>query len=479
MRSANLRPVKPTLMKLRALATACLLVAVSCDKELTLEPTNKVEEKLAIVDAASARAALNGAYDALQDGDYYGGGYLFYNDLLSDDVQHVGTFSDFAATDANHVLADNEQLLSNWESIYAAIGVANQLIARVPNVPGMDQADKDDVIGQALFIRALAFHDLVKVWGGVPMPLAPPTSISEAAQLGRTPEAQVYTQILADLAQAETMISNTDTRKATAAAVTALRSRVYLYQKNWQGVIDAANALEPDFSLATNYADLFTPEGQDTPEDIFRVSFTAVEFNLIGFYYISRSFGGRREIAPTVTLRDEYGVSADPGYQADTVTRGAAFNPIDPRAAWNIAYDSRNRIYGHKYPTTVGAEDVHVIRFGEVVLNKAEALAQRNAAGDLDLAIAEVNRIRARAGVPLLSAAGLTQAEVLDLVYRERRLELAEEGFRWPDLVRTGMALAALNPDPANPDLEAYELLLPIPQADLDVSPQVQQNPGY
>ena len=472
MRAPFLTSMKPTDMKLRLFVAASLLAfTASCDRELTLEPTNKVEEAAAIVDAASAHAALNGAYDALQDGDYYGGGYLFYNDLLSDDVQHVGTFSDYAATDANRVLADNEQLLQNWEAIYAAIGVANQLIARVPSVPGMDQADKDDVMGQALFIRALGYHDLVKVWGGVPMPLTPPASISEAAQIQRTPEAQVYTQILADLAQAETMITNTDTRKATAAAVTALRSRVYLYQQNWQGVVDAANALEPDFDLAPRYSDLFSAEGQDTPEDIFRVSFTAVEFNLIGFYYISRSFGGRREIAPTVTLRDLYGVSADPGYRADTVTRGLAFNPADPRAAWSIAYDTRNRIYGSKYPTTVGAEDVHVIRFGEVILNKAEALAHLN---DLPGAIAEVNRIRARAGVALLSATGLTQAQVLDLVYRERRLELAEEGFRWPDLVRTGQAIAAIGPD-----VEAYELLLPIPQADLDVSPNVTQNPGY
>ncbi|HJQ21098.1 MAG TPA: RagB/SusD family nutrient uptake outer membrane protein [Gemmatimonadaceae bacterium] len=467
-------------MKLRVLAAAFLLVGTaSCDRELTLAPTDKVEESAAIVDAASARAALNGAYDALQDGSYYGGDFLFYSDLLSDDVQHTGTFSDFAAADANHVLADNETLLNIWESIYATIGVTNQLIARVPNVPNMDQADKDDIIGQALFIRALSFHNLVKLWGDIPMPLTPAASIAAASEIERTPVAQVYTQILADLAQAETMISNTDTRHATAGAVTALRTRVYLYQQNWQGVIDAADALEADYQLAPEYADLFTPDGNDTPEDIFRVSFTPVEFNDVGFYYLSRSFGGRWEVAPTTALRDTYGVSADPNYDPDTVQTRAAFNPVDPRAAWNIAYDSRNRIFGSKIPTPVGAEDIHVIRFGEVILNKAEALAQRNGAGDLTLAIAEVNRIRARAGVPLLNATGLTQAQVLDLVYRERRLELAEEGFRWPDLVRIGQALTVMNPDPANPDVEQYELLLPIPQADLDVSSKLVQNPGY
>ena len=204
------------------------------------------------------------------------------------------------------------------------------------------------------------------------------------------------------------------------------------------------------------------------------MSFTPVEFNNVGFYYISRSFGGRWEVAPTFDLIDAYGVSADPNYDSDTVQTRSAFNPADPRAAWNIAFDARNRIFGGKIPTPVGAEDIHVIRFGEVILNKAEALAQRNAPGDLVLAIAEVNRIRARAGVPALSAVGLTQAQVLALVYRERRLELAEEGFAWPDLVRTGQAIAVLGTD-----VQPFELLLPIPQAEVDVSPNLGQNPGY
>lgn len=462
-------------MKFRVFTAALLLAGtVSCDKTLSLAPASEVTEESAIVDAGSARAALAGAYDALQDGDYYGGDFLFYSDLLGEDVQHTGTFSDYAATDANRLLADNETLLSIWESIYATVGVANQLIARVPNVPGMTAEERDDVIGQAYFIRALSFHNLVKLWGPIPMPLAPPASINEASAITRTAVPAVYTQILADLTQAENLIQNTsDTRKATAGAVAALRTRVNLFRQDWAAVIADANALEADYALASDYTDLFTPEGQDTPEDIFRVSFTAVEFNNFGFYYISRSFGGRWEVAPTFDLIDAYGVSSDPNFDPDTV-QTRPFRPADPRAQWNIAFDARRRIYGGKIPTPVGAEDLHVIRFGEVILNKAEALAQRNTAGDLVLAIAEVNRIRARAGVPLLSAVGLTQAQVLALVYRERRLELAFEGFRWPDLVRTGLAIAVLGSD-----VEPYELLLPIPQAEVDVSPNLGQNPGY
>ena len=125
-------------MRLQAFAAALLLVGtVSCDKTLSLAPASEVTEESAIVDAASARSALAGAYDALQDGDYYGGGLLFYSDMLSQDVQHTGTFSDFAAADANRVLPDNEELLAIYAAIYKAVGVANQLIARVPSVPGI------------------------------------------------------------------------------------------------------------------------------------------------------------------------------------------------------------------------------------------------------------------------------------------------------------------------------------------------------
>jgi hypothetical protein len=466
-------------MRLKALATSLLVVGmVACDETLSLSPTSEVREEDAIVDAGSARAALAGAYDALQDGSYYGGEFLFYADLLSEDVEHTGTFSDYAATDANRVVPDNESLLGIWESIYATVNVANQLIFRVPNVPGMTQAERDDIMGQAHFLRALSYHNLVKLWGDIPMPLTP-INAEAAANLTKSTVTEVYTQIISDLTQAEALIGNaSDTRKATADAVVALRSRVMLHQSNWQGVIDAANSLEANYALAANYEDLFTPDGQDTPEDIFRVSFTPVEFNNVGFFYISRSFGGRWEVAPTVNLIDAYGISSDPAYDPDTTSLDSSFNPADSRAFWNIAFDSRARNFGGKIPTPIGAEDIHVIRFGEVILNKAEALAQRNGAGDLVLAINEVNRIRARAGAgtPAISPVGLSQTQVLDRIYRERRLELAMEGFAWPDLVRTGRAQSVLGAT----IVLAHELRMPIPQAEVDVmvTPNF-QNPGY
>ncbi len=463
-------------MRIRSFWPALLLAfAAGCDDALTVEPASEVPEEQAITDANGARAALAGLYDALQDGSYYGGELLFFGDLPSDDVDHVGTFTDYGDADANDLRADNTSVLFIWDAIYAAIGRTNQLIARIPAVDGLSDDERNDFVGQAHFIRALAYHDLVKLWEGVPIRTEPPGSIDEASQIARGSEAEVYAQILSDLDQAETLISNTNTRMATVGAVVALRSRVLLYAENWAGAIAAADEVEAlGYDLAPQFSDLFTPSGQDTPEDIFRVSFTPVEFNLVGFYYISRSFGGRREISPTFGLIDAFGYNADPGYDPDTLQTlddddNIVFNPADSRAAWSIGFDFIGRRYGSKYPTTEGAEHVHVIRFGEVLLNRAEAYTRLN---QLDEAIADVNRIRVRAGLSELDATGMTQQQVLDIVWEERRLELAMEGFRWPDLVRTDRAVAVLG-------IPVFQTLFPIPQAELDVAPNIAQNPGY
>jgi hypothetical protein len=329
----------------------------------------------------------------------------------------------------------------------------NLILQKVPDVPGLTDSQKKQILGEAHFLRALHYHNLVKYWGDVPMPLEPIASPAEAAQLTRTPKAQVYTQILQDLTQAEQLMTTAkQARQASLGAVRALRSRVMLYQENWQGALDAANAVQAmSYALAPQFEDLFTDEGTDTPEDIFRVSFTAVEYNEVGYYYL---FDGRWEVAPTANLY-------------------AAYTASDRRRDITLGKDGSD-YEGVKIPTTIGAEDLHVIRYGEVVLNKAEALARLNR---LPEAVTEYNRIRVRAGLPphVLGTNVTSQTDVLNAIWNERRLELALEGDRWPDLVRTGRAMAVLGL-PAN---RAFQLLYPIPSRELIVSPGLTQNPGY
>ena len=452
---ANVNPLtRLEIMRLRFLMPAALLIAAAgCDSTLTTQPADRVPAEQVIVDASSARAALVGAYDALQSLDYYGLGIEMLGDLSADNADHVGTFQYLGQVDRNQLQADNTAVTDTWIAIYDAIARVNLILQKVPNVPGITDAERDQILGEAHFLRALHYHNLVKLWGDVPMPLEPLNSPTEAAAMTRTPKADVYTQILQDLAQAEQLMATPkQARQASLGAVRALRSRVLLYKEDWQGTLDAANSVGAmGYVLAQNFGDLFTDEGTDTPEDIFRVSFTAVEFNEMGYYYL---FDGRWEIAPTADLYSAYSAS-------------------DLRRDLTVGEDDGD-YEGTKFPTTIGAEDLHVIRYAEVILNKAEALARL---GRLAEAVTEYNAIRVRAGLlpHVLGTDVTSQTDVLNEIWNERRLELALEGDRWPDLVRTGRAMEVLG---LSPD-RAFQQLYPIPARELIVSTGLTQNPGY
>jgi hypothetical protein len=436
----------------RLLAVLTVAAVAGCESTLSVEPSTEVETSEAIIDAGSARAALAGAYDALQSGSYYGGNYYFFTELPTDNADHTGTFTTFADVDLYVTTADNSTIEGMWDAIYDGIGRANTLIAKIPSVSGMEEAEKNDILGQAHLLRALHYHNLVRLWGPVPIRTQPPPNLEELASTTRAPQDQVYTQILADLDKAaQLMTSEARTRTGSKGAVAALRSRVLLYKKDYVGAEAAANtALTFGYSLAPNFPDLFEATGNSTPEDIWRASFTATEYNNIGFYYISKSFGGRRELAPTANL-------------------AAAFEAADVRGTWSIKRDPSNRRYGAKFPTTEGAEDLHVIRLGEVLLNKAEAQARQ---GKLAEALTTVNLLRVRARVAPLVLGALTQQQVVDAILLERRRELAFEGDRWPDLVRTDRAISVLG-------IPAFRTLFPIPQNEIDVAPTIIQNSGY
>ena len=450
-------------------------LAAGCDKTLTVEPVNEVAAEAAIVDAATARAAMAGAYDALQDDavvSYYSGDFSVFTDLSADDVRESGTFDTYRQADRNQLSASNGTIEDIWEVIYVAITRVNVLIEKLPNVPGLSESERDDLLGQAYFLRALSYHNLAKLWGGVPLRLTTPASIDDAASIGRSTLDETYAQILEDLDQAIALIqTDDDPTIATRGAAWALRSRVLLYRNDWSGVIAAADSTEAyGYELAPEFSDLFQAEGA-TNEDIFKIPYTPEEAHFMGWYYRAKGYGGRYELAPTCGLVNAF----DPSVNCAQTDFMAGWSPDDDRAAYSISVnESSNEPFGSKWATGIGDEDLHVIRFAEVILNRAEAYARL---GQLSLAIGEVNKTRVRAGMlPLVLGVTVAnnQAAVLDAVWQERRLELAFEGFRWPDLVRTGRAVAALNLG-ARP----HQVLYPIPQAELDVAPNITQNAGY
>jgi hypothetical protein len=454
-------------MRLRLLAPLALASAAvfGCDRALTTTPGDRVPADQIIVDAATATAALNGAYDGLQSGSYYGLDLQMLGDLPADNGQWAGTYQFLGEIAGNRVTADNPEITAMWTAIYKQIDRDNVVLQRVPQLTNVTDAVKNPILGEAYLLRALAYHNLVKFWGDVPMPLVPVVAAVDASAYTRTPQMQVYTQILADLDKAATMITTTDTRRANKLAVSALRSRVLFYRAgltgntnaaaDYQGALDAANTVFAAMkdTLTVPFASLFTATGANTAEDIFRVSFTASESNSLGYYWL---FSGRHEARPTANLR-------------------AAYDATDIRLPLTVGPRSAtsSTLEGKKWPTTIGAEHPHVIRLAELVLIKAEVLARQN---NLLGAVAEYNKVRARAGLVnhVLGVDVVTQADVMAAILKERRRELALEGDRWPDLVRLGMA-ATVKSFTDRPG----QSLFPIPFRDISTTPGLTQNPGY
>ncbi|HET9776172.1 MAG TPA: RagB/SusD family nutrient uptake outer membrane protein [Gemmatimonadaceae bacterium] len=453
--------------KLTLMVAAIALSA--CTGVLDVPPTSSISSGAAISDASGARAALAGAYAGLQQTGLYGHEIVDWTEVLSDNLQHSGTFDDYADAD-NHLLrSDNIAVETVWDDTYDDINRVNEIIDKVPNVADLEAGEKDEILGEAYFLRALDYHSLVRLWGGgtegVPLRLTPVASAAEANQIERATLADTYAQILADLSQAEQLITadESQTRQASLGAAYALESRVRLYMQDWAGAEAAAAQVESmNYSLAPNFSDLFDATGNNTPEDIFRVTFTPTQSQAVGFYYLPKALGGRYEESPTTGAS---GIIAafDPASGGNI----SAYNPTDERGKWSISR-SGTRTYAAKFRNPSGDEDLHVIRLGEVILIRAEALAHLNR---LPEAVDEYNRLRVRAGLAPDPTVGLTQAGVLAAIARERRLELAFEGDRWPDMVRTGEAIA-LGVDP-------IQTLLPIPQSEIDVAPNMTQNPGY
>jgi hypothetical protein len=453
--------------KLTLMVAAIALSA--CTGVLDVPPTSSISSGAAISDASGARAALAGAYAGLQQTGLYGHEIVDWTEVLSDNLQHSGTFDDYADAD-NHLLrSDNIAVETVWDDTYDDINRVNEIIDKVPKVTDLESGEHDEILGVAYFLRALDYHNLVRLWGGgtqgVPLRLTPVASAAEANQVQRSTLAETYTQILSDLSQAEQLITadESQTRQASLGAAYALESRVRLYMQDWAGAEAAAAQVESmNYSLAPNFSDLFDATGNNTPEDIFRVTFTPTQSQAVGFYYLPKALGGRYEESPTTGAS---GIIAafDPASGGNI----SAYNPTDERGKWSISR-SGTRTYAAKFRNPSGDEDLHVIRLGEVILIRAEALAHLNR---LPEAVDEYNRLRVRAGLAPDPTVGLTQAGVLAAIARERRLELAFEGDRWPDMVRTGEAIA-LGVDP-------IQTLLPIPQSEIDVAPNMTQNPGY
>jgi hypothetical protein len=441
-------------MKIRHIACiAAALVVGACDSPLDVDPTASIDSGTALSTPRGIELGVNGAYRMLQDGDLYGLEEMVFPDLYADNLDFTGTFQTHREVSLRQIPTSNGAVLAHWDEAYEGINRVNNLLAAIPAVTALPAADANQYRGEALFIRGLLYHMLVRYFGDVPLITTPSSGVTDASLVARTPAAQVYTQIETDLEEAATLLGAArNTGRATQGAANALLARVYLDQLKNTQARDKATLLinaTATYSLNPNFRSNWTTK--NSVESIFELQYSINNSNSQAFWFYPQALGGRWGFAPSLNLVN-------------------AFEAADTRRAASIQTSGTSR-YGFKYHRIANGDDnVVVLRLAEMYLIRAEANA-RLAAADATVR-ADLDVVRARAGLAPLAVTVAGQAALLTAVLQERRVELAFEGHRFFDLRRHGIATTLLS-------ISADRLLWPIPQAERDVNINLAQNPGY
>jgi tetratricopeptide (TPR) repeat protein len=432
----------------------------SCKKFLDVQPQDAISDEFTIVDKASAQTALRGVYRALAGDSYYGNSFQSIGYLGGDNVQWTGSQSIVQQFIEHKVKADNSTVAGIWSAIYSTINRANHVINRVPGIAdaSFTTAEKNQVTGEAYFIRALAYFDLARTWGGVQIVTTPTLSSTDKNGIKRSTQAETYAQVLSDLTKAESLLTvpaSQNPVRANKETVWALRARYHLYQKEWAlAETYAKKVLEntANYQLLKPYSAFFNPASAvATKESVFELSYSSTYTSSHRNQWQPPANGGTRQIAPSDAFVK---LVNDPAI-------GGNRNVL-------VAKTSAGLWYGNLYYRSPATDPAYVIRIAEIYLIRAEALAQQN---DLNGALENLNLVRNRAG--LTASTAVTRDEILLAIENERRIEFAFEPHRWFDLVRTGRAAVVLGLTDTN------RYYLPIPASELSADPSLEQNAGY
>jgi hypothetical protein len=434
-----------------------LILLSACDNFLDVKPKESISDEQTIVDKVSAEAALRGVYSALAAEGYYGTTFQSIGYLSGDNIQWTGSQSQVQEFINHKVNADNASISGAWTAIYRTVNRANAVIAAVPAVtdPLLPESLKNQLQGEAYFLRALAYFDLARTWGGVPIITEPTYAPGGNTDVTRSSVADTYAQVLRDLEAAEPLLpETTDRHKATRKTVWALRSRYHLYQQEWVKAEEYATKLLADsnYKILKPYSSFFANNARGTQESVFEIFYNGTnEINLHRNQWQPQSNSGTRQWAPNNAL----------------VTLLTNPETGGSRSAL-VAKDNQNRWYGNLYYRTPASDPTFVIRTAELYLIRAEALAQQD---KLPEALSDLNAVRDRAGLAASTVA--TKETILLAIENERKLEFALEPHRWFDLVRTGRADEVLNVT----DLKRY--VMPLPAEQILADKALEQNEGY
>ena len=438
------------------LLTAISLSTVSCSDFLDQKPDNYISDAAVIQTLSSAKAALNGAYHDLASSSYYGGQYFDAGvNLAADNVTWTGSLNYYYDFDTHQYSAENQLLSYAWYAIYATVNQTNQVIDKVTVLNDGSESERRRIIAEATVIRSLAFFDLARTWGNIPVVKQATSSPTQFDGVKQTKAKDVYRLVVDDVLAIYNDLSELSDRvHVTRSAADAFLARVYLYLEQWDKAEQYASKVidNGNYALGT-IQDLI--DNKETAESIWELAYSSSFTNQQSTYWRSPDQGGRHEWGPSKELVQ---LLADPTVGGD---RKAFYQDFSSAQVPDY-------FVGTLYHRSTLDDDVIIFRLAEQYLIRAEARAnQQNVSG----ALSDLNIIRRRANVSEIVDVASTQ-ELLNLIADERRVELALEPHRWFDLIRTGKAESVLG-------IKTYQTLFPIPYNDIQADKDLVQNDNY
>ncbi|NDV83984.1 RagB/SusD family nutrient uptake outer membrane protein [Bacteroides sp. 51] len=431
---------------------------------------------------------------------------LVFSDTHSDNAYSGGTGNNLVTLEAQSQDADNGVIERSWNKYLSYVNTANIVILNVDKVPdqSLTDAERKRWKAEAKIFRGWIMLDLVRLWGDIPVvvqetPEITAENIEEVYPLlypERKPVEEVYAQIVQDLQEAVADAPAVDANNKfllTKGVANALLAKAYAEKplRDYDKVVKYCSDVEAaGYDLMPEYSDLFAANDaktdvryRNTKESIFEITYSPGSGQWLWSMY------GVNELNPASTYnwakyltpsRDLIRAFEDEG---DAVRMKESMVFASP--SWTHHYKKDDPYYyPFMYKLRTNATSIIKIRFADILLLKAEALVEQNKLSDAE---ALVNRVRNRAKLANLPTGVVaSQGSMRDAVDKERRLELAFEGHRWFDLVRTGRVLDVMNSLPARDEgrrksdtLTEERVLFPVPQTQIDINPNLTQNKGY
>lgn len=489
-----------------ALYTVCIYSLVSCSDFLDREPFSDIPSADFYTTEKNIDLAAIGMYGRLR---IYYQNYVTFAELPSDNASTTSAGADnLGQFDKFSMVALNSMLSSNWNQSYNGILQTNKVLVSLPNIAFNNNVKKEQIEGEARFIRALNYFNLVRIFGKVPV-VVNVINQEEARKLTRNDEEEVYKLIIKDLEVASALLplayTGNSIGRATRWAALSLLGKVYITRKQFDKAIDPLKEVIENgpYNLLPNFADIFLPGNANHRESIFEIQYEGGTLEMgssWGFAAHPRVLANTMGIStadatiPTSDIIQAYESSA----QADESTSPRYLATIGTMQYTNNGTVlSAKHVKKHYMEHTIqnqSDDNWPLIRFADVMLMYAEALNETETIPPAQ-AIELVNKIRRRAfGFPidgsnhtrdLPSTKTNDPDSFREAIMFERRLELAFEGHRWFDLVRTGKYIDVMNNHfntyfNGNYKTENYHRLFPVPQREIDINPLLKpNNEGY